>query len=858
MSVRQRQANATAVELDPTEDLSARVLLKHIISTAPHSTPVTRSVSNEQSSSLRCITRSRTKAGRAQTPQNILRDSMKRKLRESISRRSLPPTRRTTASAMLKKANTPASSSSLLDEGDTPRHILENILQTDTVKALVVHEEASPVAPQLTSADSSLVDKHQRIEISELDLANLTFGNVASMAKGLKRKRPRRSLNVTAFEERLKQGHDDAENEEDKSAQDDLSLSLSNVTSLGIDRTEKKGLRRRVSYHQKITENEFGDAVNKMNLDHGGSGFVQGEPGPSETTHADTVTLGLSKWDEFEVTNDIIHCNTALYPQPDSAAPDLSVSAMHDKSTVMASQLQRVLEEGGQRLLDVTESQKRRTTADCEEEDSDFQIKGWNGIGRGACSPLEEEEDPATSENEEAAPPTEEGEDVKTSEEEEEDALISKEEEAATLPEEEEDALCEEEEDALISEEEEAATPPEEEEDAISEEEEDALISEKEEAEIPPEEEEDALISEEEEAATPPEEEEDAMICEEEGADSKTEDGVDSHSEEDAAAGSQSEEKDVAEDENDGRQEEGEEEEEEEEEGRNHDVEDIEQLARRSLGALVVPVPEDDATEPGGSEVENRTESASNSGFESGPDIDQDFSRPGQEEASDIGEEPDPRDLNSFHLLRVSNAEGHSDQPEEAAAAEVADPTELEEESEEDDDQDSDEIPMKTPAFVREKRKTFQVPYPISPTVFKPQANSSTEAGPPVKPKRVRKRRSGGAQTMDGGLPKNYLMSTFRHFAKAKVSADVYPVIKETIDKFLERMADDLETFAVHAGRKTIEVEDVELLLRRQGHVNDKVPVEVLIEKYLRMDQRKLLIPVATSGNVVIPKMKKR
>lgn len=36
--------------------------------------------------------------------------------------------------------------------------------------------------------------------------------------------------------------------------------------------------------------------------------------------------------------------------------------------------------------------------------------------------------------------------------------------------------------------------------------------------------------------------------------------------------------------------------------------------------------------------------------------------------------------------------------------------------------------------------------------------------------------------------------------------------------------------------------------------MNDKVPVQVLIEKYLRMDQRKLLIPIATSGNVVVPK----
>lgn len=43
-------------------------------------------------------------------------------------------------------------------------------------------------------------------------------------------------------------------------------------------------------------------------------------------------------------------------------------------------------------------------------------------------------------------------------------------------------------------------------------------------------------------------------------------------------------------------------------------------------------------------------------------------------------------------------------------------------------------------------------------------------------------------------------------------------------------------------------------LFCRQGHVSDKVPLEVLIEKYLRLDQRKLLIPIATSGNVVVPK----
>lgn len=47
------------------------------------------------------------------------------------------------------------------------------------------------------------------IELSGLDLPNLTSDIAANLAKGLKRKRPHRSFSVTAFEERLK--HDDGE-----------------------------------------------------------------------------------------------------------------------------------------------------------------------------------------------------------------------------------------------------------------------------------------------------------------------------------------------------------------------------------------------------------------------------------------------------------------------------------------------------------------------------------------------------------------------------------------------------------------------------------------------------------------------
>lgn len=56
--------------------------------------------------------------------------------------------------------------------------------------------------------------------------------------------------------------------------------------------------------------------------------------------------------------------------------------------------------------------------------------------------------------------------------------------------------------------------------------------------------------------------------------------------------------------------------------------------------------------------------------------------------------------------------------------------------------------------------------------------SDTSEGVPAPKPKQVRKRSPRPAKK-EGGLPKSYLMSVFKHFAKTKVSADVYPVLKE-------------------------------------------------------------------------------
>uniref|UniRef100_A0A672JXC2 Centromere protein T-like n=1 Tax=Sinocyclocheilus grahami TaxID=75366 RepID=A0A672JXC2_SINGR len=175
-----------------------------------------------------------------------------------------------------------------------------------------------------------------------------------------------------------------------------------------------------------------------------------------------------------------------------------------------------------------------------------------------------------------------------------------------------------------------------------------------------------------------------------------------------------------------------------------------------------------------------------------------------------------------------------------------------EEEEEEDDDDDalSAELSVKTPAFVRQKRVFTSSIEQAMPTALK-EVNAGP--APQVAKRAPRQKRQTGVDV----LPKSYVMSMFKHFAKTRVASDIYPAINEILKKYFERLADDLEAYSTHAKRKTIEVEDFELLMRRQGFVTDSTPVNILIEKYLPLEYRKLLIPVATSGNKVIPKQRR-
>ncbi|KFP99250.1 Centromere protein T, partial [Leptosomus discolor] len=93
----------------------------------------------------------------------------------------------------------------------------------------------------------------------------------------------------------------------------------------------------------------------------------------------------------------------------------------------------------------------------------------------------------------------------------------------------------------------------------------------------------------------------------------------------------------------------------------------------------------------------------------------------------------------------------------------------------------------------------------------------------------------------------------FSHYVKMPVARDAFKIVEKCSKRYFKQLSSDLEAYSSHAGRKTVEKADLEVLMRRQGLVTDKMPLNVLIEHHLPLEYRRLLIPVAVSGNKVLP-----
>lgn len=188
----------------------------------------------------------------------------------------------------------------------------------------------------------------------------------------------------------------------------------------------------------------------------------------------------------------------------------------------------------------------------------------------------------------------------------------------------------------------------------------------------------------------------------------------------------------------------------------------------------------------------------------------------------------------------------------------------LEEESavDEGEDPESEEVSLRTPSFVCAAACKPQLSAPLPARPAAPKLSSPCPAKPsasrsalqPLQAKLVVKS-SGASQRRprEAGIVSSWVKKVFSHYAKMPVTREAFRIVEKCSKRYFKQLSNDLEAYANHAGRRTVEMADLEVLMRRQGLVTDRVPMQVLIEYHLPLEYRKLLIPVAVNGNKVIP-----
>uniref|UniRef100_A0A3P8T2I8 CENP-T/Histone H4 histone fold domain-containing protein n=1 Tax=Amphiprion percula TaxID=161767 RepID=A0A3P8T2I8_AMPPE len=467
-----------------------------------------------------------------------------------------------------------------------------------------------------------------------------------------------------------------------------------------------------------------------------------------ETALSEGFTLGLSKLSEPDITTDIVNCNTALYDQPDAITSNFSIVATQDKPTVMASQLQRQMEQ--EEHVEVEQSNLGKTIYVFPSEE-----EGGDEVQSDKCGSESQSvedvygavvQDPAV-------------------------VLKSVEEDVAESQTDVTDDVTESEEEANRVE---AQTKQEGSTDFHLEEDVEAR-SNSEKAEVAPD--------------SQTEEEEDENATE---AQTEDESAVDSQPEEDAEAGSS-------------------------QAGDDEEAPDSQT--------------EKEEEEENAAEAQTEDESAFDS--QTVEDVEAGSSQAGEDE-----EAPDSQTEKKEEEEEEEDGEAQSQIEEGGALSQFEGDVEVESQSYRDEDEAESQNNNDDDGKQEEEEQTSEQLKGALEHIIRRTCRSEGALIVPV--------RKAGEDLANNTVA-----------VHATVRCLIYVVVFTRTDKFFDRLVEDLETYAAHAKRKTIEVEDCILLLKRQGYVNNKVPVEVLIEKYLSMQQRKLLIPIATSGNVVIPKMRR-
>lgn len=72
----------------------------------------------------------------------------------------------------------------------------------------------------------------------------------------------------------------------------------------------------------------------------------------------------------------------------------------------------------------------------------------------------------------------------------------------------------------------------------------------------------------------------------------------------------------------------------------------------------------------------------------------------------------------------------------------------------------------------------------------------------------------------------------------------------------MKQASSDIAAYVAHAGRKTIEIEDIVLLMKRQRFISEDRPFEFLVNSYLPLEHAEELLPCAVAGKDLIPQIR--
>ncbi|NXS13399.1 CENPT protein, partial [Neodrepanis coruscans] len=85
-----------------------------------------------------------------------------------------------------------------------------------------------------------------------------------------------------------------------------------------------------------------------------------------------------------------------------------------------------------------------------------------------------------------------------------------------------------------------------------------------------------------------------------------------------------------------------------------------------------------------------------------------------------------------------------------------------------------------------------------------------------LQPKTIPKRsRMSQRKPQDPQVSRSLIKEIFSHFVKMPVARDTFKIVEKCTEKYFKQLSDDLEAYTNHAGRKTVEMADLEVLMRR-------------------------------------------